>query len=327
MSENLLNYLKTYDRYVKLSVDYDDLLRYSNSTQEQDENGEASCWLQVSYTAWEQKEIYAALIEVYATLKAHGHLHMVEHLKVDRVELCLFGNSRPFRVRILNTLNDNSDHFYVKKADASRIYGLELEHILSPNRISFLLSNDTLIIEHIYGIPGDTFFKHYAEDHFYPVRLAKEFVKFNERTFIRLLGDMHSANFIVDITFDIENTSYRIRAIDFDQQSYEPRKKVYMPQYYIENLPYVKIGVETLTDKSVKQYQIEERYLIQQRSKVSGGRLKQLLTTMSQDRIAPEEHVVQLRQELSEHYKNNEFMNCQSMGELITTSLNTLDPI
>jgi hypothetical protein len=45
---------------------------------------------------------------------------------------------KPFRVKIRNILNDNYTHFYVK-ADASRIYGLELEHILSPDKINFSL--------------------------------------------------------------------------------------------------------------------------------------------------------------------------------------------
>ena len=326
VKDGLLNYLKKYGRYTELSIDYSDLLRYTNSTQTLDKHDEPTCWLQVSYAAWEQEDIFSSLIDVYAKLRAHGHLHLVEHLVVDRIELCLFGNSRPFRVRILNTLNDNSDYFYVKKADASRIYGLELEHILSPNRISFLMFGETLIIEHIYGIPGDVFIKDYVNDNFNPVRLAKEFVKFNERSFIRLLGDMHSANFVVDITLDIEDTSYRLRAIDFDQQSYEPKRKVYMPQYYVENLPYVKVGMEVLTAKSVKQYQIEERYLIHKRSAISGEKLSDLLETMSNDEIAPKEHIVQLREELAEHYKNSHFYSCQSMGELVQTSLNTIDP-
>jgi len=39
------------------------------------------------------------------------------------------------------------------------------------------------------------------------IRFAKEFVKFNERCFVRLLGDMRSYNFVVDITPDIERLS------------------------------------------------------------------------------------------------------------------------
>ena len=62
-----------------------------------------------------------------------------KHLDVARVDFCSFANSSPFRIRIVNKFNDNYDHYYIKQADASRIYGLELEHLLSPNRIIFLL--------------------------------------------------------------------------------------------------------------------------------------------------------------------------------------------
>ena len=54
-------------------------------------------------------------------------------------------------------VNDNYTYIYVKKADASRVYGLELEDILSPNHLNFLVYKDTLIEEHVLGIPGDMF--------------------------------------------------------------------------------------------------------------------------------------------------------------------------
>jgi hypothetical protein len=51
-----------------------------------------------------------------------------------------------------------------KKADASRVYGLELEHILSPDKINFLVYEDTLVEEHIMGIAGDVFIKTLLDD-------------------------------------------------------------------------------------------------------------------------------------------------------------------
>ena len=143
----------------------------------------------------------------------------MKHLYVDRIDYCHFGNSKPFRVRIVNKLNDNYDYFYVKRTDASRVYGLELEYILSPNRINFFIDGNTLIEEHIPGIPGDKFMQTYTNSpSFNKVRIAKEFVKFNERCFVRLLGDMRSYNYVIDITPDFEDEQYRVRAIDFDQQ-------------------------------------------------------------------------------------------------------------
>jgi len=89
------------------------------------------------------------LKRIYALLKVDGDFSVMAHLYIDRIDFCSFGNSQPFRIRIVNAFNDNPDYFYVKKADASRVYGLELEHLLSPNRLSFLTSGGMLVEEHI----------------------------------------------------------------------------------------------------------------------------------------------------------------------------------
>src|SRR5690554_3399230 len=160
-------------------------------------------------------------------LKAYGDVSIAEHLFVDRVDVCLYGNTLPFRVRIVNRINDNHDYFYVKRVDANRVYGLELEHILSPNRINYFVSGESLIEEHVIGIPAEVFLReNMPRSRFDQVRLAKEFVKFNERVFVRLLGDMHSGNFVIDITRDFEKWHFRMRPIDFDQQSHHWKKKV-----------------------------------------------------------------------------------------------------
>jgi hypothetical protein len=225
-------------------------------------------------------------------------------------------------VRIVNKINDNFDYFYIKNADASRIYGLELEHILSPNKINFYVDDDTLIEEHIVGIPGDMFIKTYLNDgNLNKIRLAKEFVKFNERCFVRLLGDMHSSNFVVEITPDFEEIHYRIRAIDFDQQSYEGKKLVYMPQYFKQNNPIIQMGLQVLTPESVQQYQKEERAMISTRMKGARYRIKELGEAVMQDEISVPDNIEQLKKELAEHYKDNEFLSCKSMGAVVRTSL------
>ena len=65
------------------------------------------------------------------------------------IDFCTFGNSKPFRIRIINRLNDNYDHFYIKISDASRVYGLELESLLSPNYFYYLIDGETLIEEQL----------------------------------------------------------------------------------------------------------------------------------------------------------------------------------
>ena len=249
----------------------------------------------------------------------------MKHLSVDRIDLCVYGNTQPFRVRIVNLINDNFDYFYIKHADASRIYGLELEHLLSPNRIGYFVYQETLIEEHIVGIPGDQFMKnHLKDDNLNEIRLAKEFVKFNERCFVRLLGDMHSSNFVVDITPDFEEVSYRIRAIDFDQQSYEGKKSIYLPQYFKQNNPLIAIGLRSMTPETVRQYQKEERSLIATRYKENHEAVTELLQAMSKDNISPEKHIKSLRKQLATHYKDDGFLWCETMGALVLKSLDLL---
>ncbi len=222
ISAGLRKYLIKYGREVDIPIHYSELLRFSSSIALYDSKGNDTLWETVFFDEYDRLDIHYNLKKIYAILKAEGDMSVMQHLYVDRVDLCVYGNTKPFRVRIVNRINDNFDYFYIKHADASRVYGLQLEHLLSPNRINYMVYKDTLIEEHIAGIPGEQFMKQHIHDpHLNPIRISKEFVKFNERCFVRLLGDMHSSNFVVDVTPDFEETHYRIRAIDFDQQSYE----------------------------------------------------------------------------------------------------------
>jgi hypothetical protein len=318
----LRSYLVKYGREVKLPIGYEDLLRYDNSITLYDKAGRDTLWETVFYAPSDMADVYYNLKVIYAALKTNGDLSVTEHLVVDRVDLCIYGNTRPFRIRVSNSINDNFDYFYIKKADASRVYGLELEHILSPNRISYLTSGDTLVEEHIAGVPGDLFIQQYLHDsNLNKIRLAKEFVKFNERCFVRLLGDMHASNFVILITPDFEEVHYRIRAIDFDQQSYEGNKSVFLPQYFKQNNPILQLGYNQITQESVRQYQKEEKVMIANRLNTTGNRIFAITDIMAEDNIAPEENVHRLRKELAAHYHNNDFLQCATMGEIVKLSL------
>jgi hypothetical protein len=245
-----------------------------------------------------------------------------KHLDVARVDFCSFANSSPFRIRIVNKFNDNYDHYYVKQADASRVYGLELEHLLSPNRITFFTHNNTLIEEHIPGIPGDVFISKYLDEPITNrIRFAKEFVKFNERCFVRLLGDMRSYNFVVNIIPDIEDFQYRIRSIDFDQQSYEGRKNLYLPQFFKENKALVELCIKYLNKDSITQYQTEERTMMAFRVASSRFRLMHLLNIMSKDQISNPQKLKQLKEELAKAFDAPIFLKSRSMGQLVKRQL------
>jgi hypothetical protein len=322
VNEDFRNYLKVHGREVKLPVSYRDLLRITFSVPLIDKEGKDTLWEKVTYDMKEWEFIREGLVKIYAILKTEGDLSFSKHLDVARIDYCTFGNSHPFRIRIVNKFNDNYDYYYVKQADASRIYGLELEHILSPNRITFLTNKQTLVEEHIPGIPGDLFIKnHLREPTTNQIRFAKEFVKFNERSFVRLLGDMRSYNFVVDITPDVEDFQYRIRAIDFDQQSYEGRKNLYLPQFFKENIELVELTKKILNKDSIEQYQAEERTMIAFRMASSRRRIMDLLNIMSKDEISKPEKVAQLASELGEYFKTPLFKKAHSMGQIVKAHL------
>jgi hypothetical protein len=321
----LLGYLNKYNRAAELPLRYEDLLRHELSVPLRNERNQDTLWETVHYPPSEQEELFRSLTYIYSLIKAGGDLGILNHLTVARIDYCTFGNTKPFRVRIINRLNDNYDHFYVKRTDASRVYGLELEELLSPNTVTFLVHGDTLVEEHIIGIPGDDFMRDHLEGTvFNHTRLAKEFVKFNERCFVRLLGDMRSYNFVVAVTPDIEGSQFRLRAIDFDQQSYEGRKNFYLPQYFRENNPIIFLGIQHMEPETVKQYQLEERSLIAARAKVEWARLSELLTIMRADDLSDADKVANLRAELAAHHENPVFLHCRTMGEIIDANIKLL---
>ena len=318
ISTALRHYLKQNGREKKIPVAYKDLLHFTYSVSLKDRHGNDSLWEKVMYDSHQWNFIREGLVEIYAMLKTEGDLTFVKHLDVARVDYCTFGNSNPFRIRIVNKFNDNYDHYYIKIADASRIYGLELEDILSPNRITFFTYQNTLVEEHIPGIPGDIFLEQMKNDYTVnKIRLAKEFVKFNERCFVRLLGDMRSYNFVIDITPDIEDYQYRIRAIDFDQQSYEGKKNLYLPQFFKENNEFVELSLKHLNKESIEQYQTEERTLIAFRLATSKYKVKQLLDIMKKDALSTPEKTEQLIKELAEYHQKPSILKCQTIGELL----------
>jgi hypothetical protein len=319
ISTKFSKYLTKYSRNVKMPIFYEDLLRYSGSVEVHDKSGADTLWLRVYYPDHERSEIDMSLKKIYTILHADGSDNSLPYLNIDEIDYCTFGNSKPFRVKVRNVLNDNYMYMYIKVADASRVYGLELEHLLSPDRINFLVYENTLVESHIQGIPGDVFIRD-GYEHFSSrdqKQLSKEFVKFNERSIIRLLGDMRSYNYVIVPTHDFDQVQYRIRAIDFDQQSYEGRLKVYMPQFLLENNKFVEMVHANLREESIEQYKIEERSAISKRIIRIYDRIQYLLDCMSQDQISSDEKVQMLKRQLYEYTKDAKFKKCDCMGSIL----------
>ena len=190
---------------------------------------------------------------------------------------------------------------------------------MSPNSINFLIYKDTLIEEHVLGIPGDMFMEENLADisKIEKQRLSKEFVKFNERSTLRLLGDMRAYNYVIVPTHDFDQVQYRIRAMDFDQQSFEGNLKVYRPQFFKDNFEFVKMVEENLGKESVDQYKKEERSALAKRLKATGNRIRRLMECMKNDQISTPENVERLKKDLVDYTHDKEFKNCKNMGEII----------
>ena len=277
ITDKLHEYLSRYNRNIKIPIFYDDLLRFQGSVVVYDKDDNDTLWIRVYYNDYEREEIDLSLKKVYTILHSDGNESTIPFLNVDAIDYCTFGNSKPFQ-------NKNQKYFKrqlhlflcIKTADASRIYGLELEHMLSPYNLNFLVYKNTLIEEHIAGIPGDEFIKNMLPNcnKSEKSQIAKEFVKFNERCMIRLLGDMRSYNYVIVPTHDFDHVVYKIRAIDFDQQSYEGKFNIYRPQFFKENFKMVELVAESFQKFSIDQYKIEERSILVKRLKSFNVRVR-----------------------------------------------------
>lgn len=153
------------------------------------------------------------------------------------------------------------------------------------------------------------------------LEIAKEFVKFNERCFIRLLGDMRSYNYVMVLTHDFDRIQYRIRAIDFDQQSYEGNAKVYKPQFLKENNKLVEMTMELLQQTSIDQYISEERSLLAKRATNERKRLRALLNCMKEDTISPPEKVEELKMDLFDLTGDVNFKKAINMGQVLESAI------
>ena len=322
--KSLDEYLNLYNRKIIIPIFYEDLKRFSGSVSVYNNKDLDTLWVRVFYSDFERKEIDENLKKVYNLLHSDGNEKNLKFLNVDAIDYCTFGNSKPFRIKIRNILNDNFTYFYVKKADASRIYGLELEHMLSPYNLNFLVFENTLIEEHITGIPGDEFFENFLKkcNGLEKTQIAKEFVKFNERCMIRLLGDMRSYNYVIIPTHDFDKVVYKIRAIDFDQQCFEGNLEVYRPQFFKENKIIIDIVKDKLEENSINQYKIEERSILAKRILSSHDRSKKLINCMLNDSISNKKNIKLLSQQIYRLTGDKNFIGVNKMGQIMKASFN-----
>jgi hypothetical protein len=323
VGEPFRNYLHQHGRSCPLYFTYADLQDYSHTESLRDPFGRHTHWERVIYRDGRIATLYPRLLDAYLLLCRNEEApnRVASAWRIEAIDFCEYANSMPFRI----TLSDNaglSDYFFVKQADASRIYGLELEQLLGDTHIAFICEGDTLVERAIRGVFADDYLANSALlDPLRKLEAAKNFVDFNLRCFSRLLGDMRSYNFVVQ---DGQDSSLRFRAIDFDQQAYEGALSMYFPHFYSENRLLVDWVIEFLSPSEIGSIEHTTLLNLRRSAAAHSGRLQQLLEVLGRDELTPHYKFIQLRKALAGYHGSDAFLRCHSMGDLLRKQLDHL---
>ena len=270
----------------------------------------------VFYTDSERRDIDYNLKKIYTILHSDGAESGIQYLNIDAMTIVLL-DSKPFRR--YEMLNDNFTYYYLKRTDASRVY-VSNWGICYPLIIQFFSKSQYTNRRTYCGHTWRSIYKGIFAS-VYRWYSAKEYVKFNERSMIRLLGDMRAYNYVVVPTHDFDQVVYKIRPIDFDQQSFEGKLSVYRPQFFKENKPLMDLVRTKLNQDSITQYKIEERSIEARRIISSGNRLQRLIAIMQAETLTLNENLIRLRTEIYKFTKDRAFKESRSMGEIMQASL------
>jgi hypothetical protein len=321
VGDPLQQYLEKYRRDIPLPINYTELFHYSHTNSIKDAGGKPTHWENVVYEKNLLAQLKPKLLAVYSLLNTEENVP-ASSLEIKAIDFCEYANSMPFRITITNKKNEEADFFYIKSADASRIYGLELEQLLSPNTTNFFYHHQTLAEAHIDGIPGDIFLGQKEKlTNLEQQLLAEEFVRFNERCLTRLLGDMRSYNFVVIKNKTGSGINFRIKAIDFDQQCYEGKMNLYLPQFYKENYGYVQMIQNVLSNEWIEEMRFSERRIMAALAIKNKRRLSELLEVMVKEEISENYKILSLRKELGDTFHTTAYAKCKTMGAIVKQQL------
>lgn len=311
VSEGLREYLiqRQLERSVPLT--YRDLHHYRYTDAIRDLQGKHTHWERVIYY-----EADYAVIEKQMRTCWHV-LTGTSMLELCSIDYCEYANSMPFRINIL--LEDQSETcFYIKSADASRVYGMELDRLLSDHSLTYLVAGQTLFETHIQGQPVDEWMVAAEGNREAEKAAAEAFIRFSTYCLTRLLGDMRCYNFVY--------SGDGFRAIDFDQQSYEGRLHMYWPPFYKENLTLLNWVNQYLPEPEIQKIKAAELHRIAEQMRANEQPLLALLRQMASDELSENYRIIQLKNDLNEYHHTQLFSECSSMGELLSAHLNCLIP-
>lgn len=317
VSTSLQQYLNKYGRDIALPVAYNDLLHYQYTNAIKDKNGKYTHWENVVYAPNVLLQLHKKLVHTYQLLTQIDDNDII----IAAIDFCEFANSMPYRITVLHRHTKIMSWYYIKMADASRLYGLELEHLLTINPINFFYHKNTLIEAHIEGIPGDDFIVQLPNlTAIEKLQVAQAFILFNEQCFARLLGDMRSYNFVV-----IKNNgNYTFRPIDFDQQCYEGKLALYFAHFYKENIAYFHLVHSMLTANEIEQLRQIARKNMAAQALLHTTQLTHLLQVLLPDKITDGYKIIALKTALNNYCNTLAFTPCKTMGAILQQLLTQL---
>ena len=103
IGSELSRYLISHSRSSPLPIAYGDLLRHDGLMAQRDAEGKETLWTTVMLKPSEIEETHERLVELYQILIADGR--KLQHLGVASIDFCGYGNSQPFRIKILTCLS------------------------------------------------------------------------------------------------------------------------------------------------------------------------------------------------------------------------------
>ena len=87
--EDLMHFLKKYDRWMESTIYYEDLLRFSGSVIVYDKNDQDSLWVRVYYSDSDRAEIDFHLKTIYTLLHSDGNASSLPDFNIDAIDLSL----------------------------------------------------------------------------------------------------------------------------------------------------------------------------------------------------------------------------------------------
>src|SRR5690606_41919120 len=90
-----------------------------------------------------------------------------------------------------------------------------------------------------------------------------------------------------------------------------------MPQFFKENYPYVKLCMETLNERTVLQYEQEERSSIVHRVRSERHRIKNFRDASKTQQLTTTENSQRLRTAYADYYNKEAYHKCVSMTDIL----------